>query len=231
MTNSFTIQEQVRQLENYSCHEEQLVKTLEFYMDLFPVLDSFLLRYSPLGYLAEGIISINSSGMNHIREMRDDIRSLPGIYCAIRERKAKFYTGIEVLKTATSKYIFDSNVTSILIVPICFGSVVTGYICSNKFIKGTIFDDKLLSLITLYGKLVGKIFENSGSLEKTEILSKRELEVMKRIAWGESTKEMAYTLGISELTVKQYVKFAIKKLSAQNRAQAVAELFRKGILS
>ena len=62
MTNSFTIQEQVRKLEHYSCHEEQLVKTLEMYMNLFPVLDSFLLRYSPLGYLAEGIISINSYG-------------------------------------------------------------------------------------------------------------------------------------------------------------------------
>ena len=54
---------------------------------------------------------------------------------------------------------------------------------------------------------------------------------MKRIAWGDSTKEMAYSLGISEFTIKQYVKFAIKKLGAQNRAQAVAELFRKGILS
>ena len=231
MTNSFTIQEQVRKLEHYSCHEEQLVKTLEMYMNLFPVVDSFLLRYSPLGYLAEGIISINSSGMTHIREMRDDIRSLPGIHTAIRERKAKYYEGIEVLKTATSKYIFDSHVTSILIVPICYSSVVIGYICSNKFIEGIAFDDKLLSSFTLYGKLVGKVLENSSSMEKTEILSKRELEVMKRIAWGDSTKEMAYSLGISEFTIKQYVKFAIKKLGAQNRAQAVAELFRKGILS
>lgn len=231
MTNSFTIQEQVRKLENYSCHEEQLVKVLELYMELFPVLDSFLLRYSPIGYLAEGIITINSSGMSHIREMRDDIRSLPGIYSAIRERKAKFYTGIEVLKTATSKYIFDSTVTSILIVPICFGTVVTGYICSNKFRQGITFDETLLSCFTLYGNLAGKVLANSSSFEKTEILSKRELEVMKRIAGGESTKEIAYFLGISELTVKQYVKFAIKKLGAQNRAQAVAELFRKGILS
>lgn len=41
---------------------------------------------------------------------------------------------------------------------------------------------------------------------------------------------MADSMTISELTVKQYVKSAIKKLGAQNRAHAVAELFRKELL-
>nr|WP_275581947.1 LuxR C-terminal-related transcriptional regulator [Brevibacillus fulvus] len=61
-------------------------------------------------------------------------------------------------------------------------------------------------------------------------LSKRELEVMKKVAWGESTKEMAQSMHLSEVTVKQYVNSAIKKLNAKNRSHAVAELFRKGIL-
>ncbi|MFD2970395.1 LuxR C-terminal-related transcriptional regulator [Peribacillus deserti] len=34
-------------------------------------------------------------------------------------------------------------------------------------------------------------------------------------------------MGISELTVKQYVKTAIKKLGAHNRSHAVGELVRK----
>ena len=46
-------------------------------MDLFPVLDSFLFRYSPLEYLGEGIISLTSSGLVNIREIRDDIQTLP----------------------------------------------------------------------------------------------------------------------------------------------------------
>jgi DNA-binding CsgD family transcriptional regulator len=44
-------------------------------------------------------------------------------------------------------------------------------------------------------------------------------------------KEMAATMEISELTVKQYVKSAIKKLGAHNRSHAVGELLRKGIIS
>ncbi|WP_353051299.1 response regulator transcription factor [Fictibacillus enclensis] len=57
------------------------------------------------------------------------------------------------------------------------------------------------------------------------------MEVMKRISWGESTKEMANSMEISELTVKQYVKTAIKKLGAHNRSHAVVELVPKGIIS
>ena len=54
---------------------------------------------------------------------------------------------------------------------------------------------------------------------------------MKPIAWGESSKEMADSMNISELTVKKYVKSAIKKLGANNRSHAVGELIRKGIIS
>jgi DNA-binding CsgD family transcriptional regulator len=68
-------------------------------------------------------------------------------------------------------------------------------------------------------------------LDETPNLSKRELEVMRKISWGESMKEMADAMDISELTVKQYVKSAIKKLGAHNRSHAVSELLRRGIIS
>ncbi|MEH7455582.1 response regulator transcription factor [Gottfriedia acidiceleris] len=76
-----------------------------------------------------------------------------------------------------------------------------------------------------------KFLDNTTGVYDSIILSKRELEVMKRIAWCESTKKMADSMNISELTVKQYVKSAIKKLGANNRSHAVGELIRKGIIS
>jgi DNA-binding CsgD family transcriptional regulator len=57
------------------------------------------------------------------------------------------------------------------------------------------------------------------------------MEVMKRISWGESIKEMADSMFISEVTINQYIKTAIRKLGAQNRTQAIAELFRRGMIS
>ncbi|RDW21325.1 hypothetical protein CWR48_02625 [Oceanobacillus arenosus] len=47
---------------------------------------------------------------------------------------------------------------------------------------------------------------------------------------GESTEDMADVMGISESTVKQYVKSALAKLEVNNRTQAVATLLRKGII-
>lgn len=226
-----TIQEHVRKLEGAPSHEELMFHILETYMLLFPVRNSYLFRYSPLGYLAEGIISLSPTGLVHIREIRDDLRALPAVLTAIREKKAVYYSGVDYLKLISSRYIIGPQVTSVVTVPISYHSIVFGYILSNEFAEGTIIDEELLSSLTLYGNLVGKAICLSNTLDKSEQLSKRELEAMQRVSWGEGNKEIADSLNLSELTIKQYVKSAMKKLGAQNRSQAVAELFRRGILS
>ncbi|MEW9674084.1 LuxR C-terminal-related transcriptional regulator [Ammoniphilus sp. 3BR4] len=228
MSYPFTIQEHVKKLMVSGDQEDLIIQIIETYMKLFPVLNAHLFRYSPFGYLAEGIISLSSSGLAHIRDNREDIRSLPGILAAIRERKAKYYSGIDYMKLS-SKYILAYH--SLMILPICHNSVVIGYIISSNFKEEAEFDEKLLSSLTLFGNLIGKVLYLSNASEKQGQLSKRELEVMQRVSWGESSKEIADSLKISEPTVKQYVQSAIKKLGAQNRTQAVAELLRKGIIS
>ncbi|WP_371261565.1 response regulator transcription factor [Bacillus sp. MUM 116] len=200
-------------------------------MELFPVLDSYLLRYSPLGYLAEGVICLNSTGGVHIGEIRDDIRSFPIIFSAISEKKAKYCTGLEYLKQMSSKYSITSNFNSLLVVPICRGQFVFGYICTSEFEENAIMDAEMLTSFTLYGKLVGEEISSLTNEDSIQILSRREFEVMRRIASGESTKEMSESMEISELTINQYVKTAIKKLGAKNRSHAVGELFRNGIIS
>jgi DNA-binding CsgD family transcriptional regulator len=230
MPSNHTIQEHVRKLDVVSNHEEQLYKMLEVYLKLFPVKDAALFRYSPLGYLAEGIILLSSTGLIHIRERRDDIRSLQIIRTAIRERKAKYCSGIELWKQTSSKYILPSNVDSLVIAPICYGTNVIGFICSSQFTREAIFNEELLSSITLYGRLIGKFIDDPNEEKNSALLSKRELETMKRIAWGENTKEMADSMGISEFTVKQYVKSSTRKLGANNRSHAVGELYRRGII-
>ncbi|GIN22388.1 MAG TPA: LuxR family transcriptional regulator [Bacillus bacterium] len=232
MISHYTIQQSIQNLESASSHEQHLFNILELYIDIFPVENGYLLRYSPLGYLAEGLIFLNSEGGVHIGQIRDDIRNFPIIYSAISEKKAKYCTGLEYLKKMSSKYSISSDFNTLVVVPIYYGTVVFGYICSSEFEENTLIDDHLLSSFTLYGKLVGKVLINSSNEDAgTQILSRRELEVMKRIAAGESTKEMAYLMDISELTVNQYVKTAIKKLGAKNRSHAVAKLFINGVIS
>ncbi|AWX56231.1 MULTISPECIES: response regulator transcription factor [Brevibacillus] len=231
MTAIYTIEELVRKLDAITNHEEKLYKILELYMELFPVQDASLYRYSPIGYFAEGIISLSSKGLSHIREKRDDARSYNILQGVIRERKAKYCSGIEFFKQTSSNYAHSSNDHALLVSPICYGSVVIGLISSKQFHIGATIDEDLLTSATLYGKLVGRVIEDFQGAENSSSLSKRELEVMQRIAWGQSTKEMADSMNISELTVKQYVKSAIQKTGANNRSHAVGELYRQGIIS
>ncbi len=59
-------------------------------------------------------------------------------------------------------------------------------------------------------------------------LSDREIEVLERIAGGGSNKEIADTLGISTQTVKNHISSILRKLSLNDRTQAVLYALRRG---
>ncbi|HEX9123770.1 MAG TPA: response regulator transcription factor, partial [Actinomycetota bacterium] len=53
-------------------------------------------------------------------------------------------------------------------------------------------------------------------------LSRREKEILQKVAYGATTKEVAHDLGISPHTVKTHLERIFEKLGANDRAQAVA---------
>jgi len=61
-------------------------------------------------------------------------------------------------------------------------------------------------------------------------LSRRESEILQRVAYGATTKEVAHDLGISVHTVKTHLERIFEKLGANDRAQAVAIALRKGLV-
>jgi DNA-binding NarL/FixJ family response regulator len=62
------------------------------------------------------------------------------------------------------------------------------------------------------------------------LLSARERGVLRLVAAGQSNRQIAETLSISERTVKFHVTSLFNKLGADNRAQAVAIAAQRGIL-
>lgn len=62
MSNLYTIQKRFDTVQSYANHEELLIHILQVYLDAFPIKDAYLLRYSPIGFVAEGIIFLNESG-------------------------------------------------------------------------------------------------------------------------------------------------------------------------
>jgi DNA-binding NarL/FixJ family response regulator len=61
-------------------------------------------------------------------------------------------------------------------------------------------------------------------------LSAREKEILQKVAYGATTKEVAHDLGISPHTVKTHLERIFEKLGANDRAQAVAIAIRGGIV-
>lgn len=63
-----------------------------------------------------------------------------------------------------------------------------------------------------------------------ESLSKREVDVLQKIAGGNRNSDIAALLFISEETVKGHVKHIMEKLGASDRTEAVAIGLRRGII-
>lgn len=68
------------------------------------------------------------------------------------------------------------------------------------------------------------------SLVSQSGLSESELEIVQLLAEGASNKEMAERLYWSEATVKRKMRDILAKLEVSNRAQAVAEAIKRGLI-
>ena len=58
------------------------------------------------------------------------------------------------------------------------------------------------------------------------ILTKRENEIFTLLVSGNSTRDIASSLNISEKTVRNHISNVMQKLGVKGRAQAVVELIR-----
>lgn len=63
-----------------------------------------------------------------------------------------------------------------------------------------------------------------------DVLSEREIEVLRSVATGKSNKLIAVELAISEETVKTHMKSILPKLDASDRTHAVMIALKRGIL-
>src|SRR6266849_8612742 len=63
-----------------------------------------------------------------------------------------------------------------------------------------------------------------------EVLTEREIEVLRHIGGGNRNRDIAERLFISEETVKVHIKHIMEKLGASDRTQAVSIAVRRGII-
>lgn len=79
-------------------------------------------------------------------------------------------------------------------------------------------------------KLFKKLNDHSETLEATEKLTKREIEVLKLITEGMLNKEIAHKLSISEKTVKNHISNIFKKIEVSDRTQAAVYAIKNKVV-
>ncbi|OLO05814.1 response regulator [Salinicola socius] len=104
----------------------------------------------------------------------------------------------------------------------------TGYLLKSTLRKSLV--DTIRALAMGKTHFPAEIASDLASHLGAEPLSRREVEVLRWIAQGDSNKAIARRLGLTEETIKAHVKNLIAKLNAGNRTHAVAIALRRGII-
>jgi two-component system nitrate/nitrite response regulator NarL len=102
-------------------------------------------------------------------------------------------------------------------------------------------DAERADLVDIIGRVVAgervisaDIGDNSGVLLNRKLsehgLTRREYEILRRVAMGETNPAIASALGLTRNTVKTYLQRTMEKLGAHNRVEALARASQLGIL-
>ncbi len=147
--------------------------------------------------------------------------------------------GLKLCEEVTDRYpetkiLVLANKLSEIVVVEALRRGVSGYLC-----KDDIRADELAKAVkavqageTALGKGVGSMIARGlgSTRENQEHLTDRELEVIRGVAKGQSNKQIAASLYVSESTVKFHLRNASRKLKAHRRAEIVHLASAAGLL-
>ena len=90
-----------------------------------------------------------------------------------------------------------------------------------------------LAIQTLERELGVRLLDRTARLTSTdpEVLTTRETEVLRHVALGLSNRDIAAALSVSEETVKTHVTHVLAKLNVDNRAQAIVQALKRGLVT
>ena len=79
-------------------------------------------------------------------------------------------------------------------------------------------------------RAAGAVVLKARERAETEKLTRREVEVLKQVAWGRSSKEIAESLGVSPSTVISHRKSIMEKLDAHSATKLVIYAVTHGLV-
>jgi DNA-binding NarL/FixJ family response regulator len=157
-------------------------------------------------------------GIETTQRIKRELPSAGIIVLAVNEDEDALF---EAIKAGAAAFILKDVAPDDLVAIIL--RVASGeYLINDKvFAKPAVASRVLKEFreLAIYGQEAAPIFAP---------LSPREVEILDNIAQGMTNKQVAYALSISEQTVKNHMSSILRKLSVNDRTQAVVYAMRQG---
>jgi DNA-binding CsgD family transcriptional regulator len=194
---------------------------------------SALFLYNPLTRTVEGIYAHNIQ-LEEVRRIRENERRIPLLPAVLQIPKPVYIE--DVTPVLPTHYVKHFGLTSLLVSPVRgpHGEPI-GLLLADEGGQPFTEDSTRMNLMEQMLKRVSlalgvHLQSRARQTASRRSLTERELDVLRRIADGCDTKSIADLLHISEYTVTEHVTSILRKLSANNRASAVAKAFRAGLI-
>jgi DNA-binding NarL/FixJ family response regulator len=148
-------------------------------------------------------------------------RELPAVAIIVLSTEEDEDALFDAIKAGAAAFILKDIAPEDLVMVI--RRVVAGeYLINDKVFSKPAVASRVLKEfreLAVYGQEAAPIFAP---------LSPREVEILDNIAQGMTNKQVAYALSISEQTVKNHMSSILRKLSVNDRTQAVVYAMRQG---
>ena len=114
--------------------------------------------------------------------------------------------------------------------PVGRGELVYGAVCLTRSTPFEAEEVEFLSLIAgpVHGAVTNDLMQRYAAREIK--LTEGEILCLQHASFGMTSEEIAAATGYQQNTVNGYIKAATAKLGCNNRAHAIAELIRRGLV-
>jgi len=164
------------------------------------------------------LVDISMPGKNGIQMIRELKESLPDTRFIIISMHSEADYIVEAFRSGAAGYMIKESAADNLIKGL------------DTVARGELFLDNALSQEVVFKLMQAKTESGGDDLEPYSTLTAREQEVMRLLAEGLNTKEVAGKLFISPKTVENHRTNLMKKLGLQNTVELVRYAARLGLI-
>lgn len=171
------------------------------------------------------LIDINLPGLDGVELTRQVHRTYPSLGVVVLSMHESDEQAFNALRAGAAAY-YSKEISSVQLAQVIRRVARGEYVINDVMFDEPKVAQRILSQFRDINRGVTTDADVDFSLFSP--LSDREIEVLEKIASGNSNKEIADTLSISTQTVKNHISSILRKLSLNDRTQAVIYALRRG---